>query len=258
MSKVPMNVMHDFVRRHPSKFENFINSRNSTVYTPDISWISRTETHQKNSSAWLERKIQKTKRGLIPRETLRVYRRNHIPLDITVSPATHRWGVHRSVSLPDGSYVFVRQVLSHSAKVCLSISSADQKDDPTSLTIVDAWNIVAGPALTLADRRRCQGNYTDHYNKVNTWMGLTCEAQTFQLALSRILQDGVFTKGALPVVEGTYSTKFTLRLYCELDSFHIRYIEFGFSSDIVQQYSVLSDFIKGPVEVYTCIAAYLE
>jgi hypothetical protein len=245
MSKIPAEVVREFIGQSYRGFEHFIFSRNSPDHIPDLEWISKTETYQKASAQWVEYQVRDTICRQRPLEILREYRHRHIPLQITVVPS---YSPYKHISLPHGSNVFVNQVLSNSVKVDLSISDTETNKDPFTLSLSDAWDLVAGPA--------------DAWDLVCHWQNLVPRPHAFQHALSRILQDErtestmhIRDRGCLPY----------LRLDCVIDrdrkreSPHNRAIEFHFaSSETFTKYMHVYDSIDVPVEVLTCIAGSLN
>jgi hypothetical protein len=192
ISKIPSAVVCDFMGYNCGGFEHFMFSRNSPARAPDLEWLSTTETYQKASAHWREAQMHKTISRQISLDTLRAYRQRQIPLQTSIFPSNHTMlDSANNVSLPLGSNVFVSQVLSDSVRVELIISDTDTYKDPFTLSLYDAWDIVAGPV-------------------VEDWKHLPPKPQAFQHALSRILQDeGTKTKlkiqhGVKPSVQLEY------------------------------------------------------
>jgi hypothetical protein len=250
LSKIPPHVLLEFVRERSDTFGAFLNARNSRVYTPDITWIAETTAYQKHASLWLERKIDGIRKGLVPFKTLRDYRSRNLPLRTACIPFNpFRVPMDKVFSLPSGSYVFVKQVLCKYAKVYMSTSGYNE-DGHVSLTIEQAWEIVAGPQLFF------HTDMAGFNQRLRVWNATPCEPHTFQHALLRILED-CDTMTALPIDQNA-DPSLCLKLVCGIcpDAYE-RSIQFHFSADCVQRYDAIIESCDFPAGVNTCIAGYL-
>jgi hypothetical protein len=244
VSKIPGDVVRAFIRQNQhGGFEHFLSSRNSHAHTPDLEWLSKTEAYKMASSWWVEHRVRDTIRRQIPVDTLREYRHRQVPLQIMAVPSMQHYSYHSQVevTLPYGSNIFVNQVLSNSVRIALSISATDTNKDPFTLSLSDAWDIMAGPDVTV--------------RKSDDWLDLPTGPDALQHALLRILQDDE-TKSTLPILGRGNSRLPCCQLACEDGS--KRAIEFRFEPETLVTYSHVFNSIDFPAEIRTCIAGYLR
>jgi hypothetical protein len=251
VSKIPGDVVRAFIRQNQhGGFEHFLSSRNSRAHTPDLEWLSKTEAYKMASSWWVEHRVRDTIRRQIPVDTLREYRQRQVPLQIMAVPSMQKWRDHSEVevTLPYGSNIFVNQVLSNSVRIALSISDTDTTKDPFTLSLSDAWDIVAGPPVTSVYNRL-------EIRKSDDWLALPTDPDALQHALLRILQDDE-TKSTLPILGRGDSRLPCCQLVREGDGSK-RSIEFRFEQRTLVTYRHVFNSIDFPAEIRTCIAGYL-
>jgi hypothetical protein len=260
LSKIPPNVLLDFVRQRPSTFKKFLNTRNSSSYTPDETWMLETKAYQKHSNIWMEGKLDVIRKGVRPFKTLRDYRLRTLPLQITCLPSTPFFRfINKPVYLPYGSYVFVKQGFCQYATVYMSRKIHDE--DYVSLTIDQAWGVVAGPQVT-REQWASPSLFAERRELFNAWNETPCEPHMFQRALMRILEEynPVLPFGDKYLPSGRICDgKFYLRLSCDESSprAYTRSIRFNISSDSVQQYDAIIESCGFPMGINTCIAGFL-
>jgi hypothetical protein len=246
ISKIPVDIMHEHVCAGYNGFNDFIFKRNYRGHTPDLDWISKTDTYKRASGLWIEREVQRAIDDLVPIQTLREYRLRDIPLAIVVRPMYPCISRPiKPVSLPYDHTVLVQQVFSKSACVRM-ISTTDQKDNgDADMTLSDAWDIVAGPIWTRRTYIESSKNWRERDMPLN-----------FQQAFSTIML-GAETQRKLKIIRRDDNT-FSLRLACIQDGEGGRAIDFCFSSTTITQHSALVDSVDFPAGVHSCIAGYLS
>jgi hypothetical protein len=238
LSKIPHSVLLDFVRKRSTDFGVFLNTRRTWL----DSWITETNAYQKHSDIWLERKLEHVRQGVIPFKTLRYYRERNIPLAVEIFPCNPHGLQLKRISLPYGSYAFVKQVFSRSLKLYISGNHGG-----SGISLADAWAIVAGPSLSSRNDRAVVEK------RIREWDENPCDDRIFLHAFSRIV-----AHAEASTIRTSNKTKFWTQIATTTPGEYCRSIRFYFGPDCVEQYDAIEECYHFPHELTTCITGYLQ